>query len=220
MNEENDEFYIKKIKSSSITVIEGSFDSTLKILFQLSVDSIVELDKDALFIDCWNTFNPYNILNILKSNNIKSNIEQRKILSRIHIVRAFTAYQLDILIKGLNAAIKEWNPAILIISYLPNLFYDDDKNGEKLFDSLIKHVKSVTISSGIITVVTSFGNHYEDKLLALNSDRIINIEQIKNRKRKGRKLKNKDIVRIIDDGRVTEHVSVPSGQTRFSEFMM
>ena len=223
MNEEYLEFHIKEFKSSSITVIEGTFDSTLKILFRLSVDSIIVLDKDILFIDCWNTFNPYDILRILKSYNIKSNIEQRKILSRIHIVRAFTDYQLDTLVKGLNAAIKEWNPAILIISYLPNLFYNDKNNG-RLFDSLIKHLKSVTISSDIITVATSSGDYYEDKLFASKVDRIINIEEIKGRKTKGRKIKgrkakNKNIVRIVDDGNITEHVSVPSGQTRFNQFI-
>ena len=217
MNEEYSEFHIKEFKSSSITVIEGSFDSTLKILFRLSVDSIIVLDKDTLFIDCWNTFNPYDVLNTLKSYNIKSNIEQRKILSRIHIVRAFTDYQLDTLIKGLNVAIKEWSPSILIISYLPNLFYNE-KNKEKLFDSSIKHLKSVTVSYDIITVVTSFGNYYEDKLLSSKADRVINIEETKSRKRKGMKIKSKNVVRIIDDGNITEHVSVPSGQTRFSQF--
>ena len=222
MNEE-DKFYIKKFKSSSITVIEGSFDSTLEILYRLSVDSIVILDKDTLFIDCWNTFNPYDIMKILKYYNIRSNIEQRKILSRIHIVRAFTDYQLDTLIKGLNVAIKEWNPAILIISYLPNLFHNA-KNSEKLFNCSIERLKSITKSSDIITVVTSFGNYYEDKLLTLNADRIINIEKTrdtktKSRKTKGRKFKKKNVIRIIDDGNITEHIPVPSGQTRFSQFI-
>ncbi len=212
MDDEDGEFHIKKFKSSSITVIEGSSDYTLEILFRLTVDSIILLDKDTLFIDCWNTFNPYDILDILKCH--KSNIEQRKILSRIHIVRAFTEYQLDTIIKGLNDAIKEWNPGILIISYLPTLFYNN--YNERLLSLLIKQIKTVTTSSDIITVATNFGNFYVDKILSSNADRVINIEKIKSRKKKK---KNKDIVRITEDGHIVEHVSVPSGQTRFNQFM-
>lgn len=213
MNDEYEEFHINKFKSSSFTVIEGSSDYTLNILFRLTVDSIILLYKDALFIDCWNIFNPYEILGVLRSYNIRSNIEQRKILSRIHIVRAFTEYQLDTIVKGLDRAIKEWNPGILIISYLPILFYNNDS--ERLLGPLIRQIKTVTMSSDIITIATNFGNFYVDKILSSNADRVISIEKIKSRKRKK---KNKDIVRIIEDGQTIERVSVPSGQTRFNEF--
>lgn len=210
-NEEKIKFDMEQLKLStefkppSIIVIEGSI--IRNILFRICIDSIISFDKDVLYIDGYNTFDPYIIQRMIKPLKI----EQKKILSRIHIARAFTEYQMETLIKGLNTAIREWNANVLIISYLPNLFYSSnnnpDKNSMRLLESSIKHLRSITTSSNMITIITSFGNScIEDKLLVSRADRVIRIE------------KTKDIIRIIDDGHVSEHVPVPSGQTRFSDF--
>lgn len=208
MNKENKiiELDIDKFKPSNITIIEGS-TIVNGILFKLCIDSIISLNKDVLYIDGYNTFNPYIIQRMIKPLRV----DQRKILSRIHIARAFTEYQMETLIKGLNTAIKEWNAGVLIISYLPNLFYNSNnnqnKNSKKLLESSIKQLRSITTSFNIITVVTSFGDFcFEDRLLASKADRVINIKKTKN------------IIRIIDDGKVSEHVPVVSGQTRFNDF--
>lgn len=205
-HEEEIEFNIAEFKPSCITVIEGS-SIVLHILFRLCIHSIISLNRDVLYIDGYNTFNPYIIQRMIKPLRI----DQRKILSRIHIARAFTEYQMETLIKGLNAVIKEWNAGVLIISYLPNLFHgsnnNSNKNSKRLLESSIKYLRSITISSNTITVITSFGDFcFEDKLLASKADRVINIKKTKN------------IIRIIDDGHVSEHVPMASGQTRFSDF--
>lgn len=203
-------------KSSSVTVIEGPIEYTLQILFRLCVDSIIKLNKDSLFIDCRNTFNPYEIMKILKEDDIRSNIEQRKVLSRMHIVRAFTEYQLESIVSELNNVIARYDPSILIISYMPELFRN---NNYRLFNSLMKQLISTTISSDIITVITSFGSSHEDKFLASKADRVINIEKIKSKRgKKGRKVKKKDIIKIVDNGKVSEMVPTPDGQTRFDQF--
>ena len=201
-----------EFKPSNIIVIEGSI--VRNILFRICIDSIISFDKDVLYIDGYNTFDPYIIQRMIKPLRI----EQRKILSRIHIARAFTEYQMETLIKGLNPIIKEWNAGVLIISYLPNLFYSPNNNpnkykpqpnavSKKLLESSIKHLRSITTSSNMITVITSFGySCFEDKLLASKADRVVHIKKTKN------------IIRIIDDGKVSEHVPVPSGQSRFSDF--
>lgn len=204
--EEKIEFNIAEFKPSCITVIEGS-SIVLNILFRLCIHSIISLNKDVLYIDGWNTFNPYIIQRMIKPLRI----DQRKILSRIHIARAFTEYQMETLIKGLNTTIKEWNAGVLIISYLPNLFYSSNnnlnKNSKRLLELSIKHLRSITTSSNTITVITSFGHScFEDKLVASKSDRVVHIEKTKN------------IIRIIDDGKLSELVPVASGQTRFSDF--
>lgn len=206
VNEEKIEFNIAEFKPSCITVIEGS-SIVLHILFRLCIYSIISLNKDVLYVDGYNSFDPYIIQRMIKPLRI----EQRKILSRIHIARAFTEYQMNALVKGLGAAIKEWDAGILIISYLPNLFYssnnNSNKNSKKLLESSIKHLRSITTSSNMITVITSFGSPcFEDKLLASKADRVVHIKKTKN------------IIRIIDDGKVSEHVPVPSGQSRFSDF--
>ncbi|HIH43599.1 MAG TPA: hypothetical protein HA257_00520 [Candidatus Methanoperedenaceae archaeon] len=132
----------------------------------------------------------------------------KKVLSRIHVARAFTEYQIDaILDEPLNRAIKSWNPAVLAISYLPALFSGVD--GRKMFAPVLERIRSQTLEKGIITVITSFGGSwYGDRLLACKADRVVRIEQ-----------HSKKLIKIIDNGRVHEYMPVPQGQRRFSDFM-
>ncbi len=189
-------------KPSCITVIEGSSSLVPDALFRLCVSSVISSGRDAMFVDGWNSFDPYALSRMAKS----SCAEPRKVLSRIHVARAFTEYQMDALIHGLHDAIEQWNPAVLAVSYLPSLF--SGKDGIRLLEPLLDRLKLLTASSGIITVVTSFGGSwYGDRLLASRADRVIRIEQ-----------PSKRLVRIIDDGYVFEYMPVPPGQMRFADF--
>ena len=187
---------------SSITVVEGSSSMVPDVLFHLCVASVVSFNRDALFIDGWNSFNPY----VLSKAAKYLGAEPRKVLSRIHVARAFTEYQMDALIGGLQEAIEQWNPAVLAVSYFPSLFSGSD--GRRLFEPLLECLKSLTASSGIITAVTSFGGTwYGDRLLASMADRVIRIEH-----------PAKKLIRIIDNGHVLEYMPVPPGQMRFTDF--
>jgi hypothetical protein len=189
-------------KPSCITVIEGSSSLVRDVLFRLCVSSVVSSDRDAMFVDGWNSFNPYSLSKITKSFGV----EPKKVLSRIHVARAFTEFQMNALIYGLKDAIEQWNPSILAISYLPTLFSSSD--GMRLFEPVLESLKQLTESSGIITAVTSFGGTwFGDRLLASKADRVIRIEQ-----------PSKKLIRILDDGYVTEYMSVPSGQMRITDF--
>jgi len=108
---------LQGFKPSCITVIEGSSNIVPDILFRLCVSSAVS-GRDAMFVDGWNSFNPYALSKMSKSFGE----EPRKVLSRIHVARAFTEYQMDALIHGLQDAVEQWNPSVLAISYLPTLF--------------------------------------------------------------------------------------------------
>ncbi len=193
---------LKGFKQSCITVVEGSSIIVPEVLFSLCVSSVISSGRDAMFVDGWNSFNPYSLSKMAKSFGE----EPRKVLSRIHVARAFTEYQMDALIYGLEDAIEQWNPSVLTISYLPTLFSGHD--GMRLFEPLVEHLKLLTESSGIITAITSFGGSwYGDRLLASRADRIIRIEQ-----------PSKKLIRIIDDGHVFEYMSVPFGQMRLNDF--
>lgn len=192
---------LQGFKPSCMTVIEGSSSIVPDVLFRLCVASAVS-GRNAVFVDGWNSFNPYALSRMAKSFGA----EPRKALSRIHVARAFTEYQMDALIHGLPEAVEQWNPAVLAVSYLPTLFSGSD--GRRLLEPLVEHLKLLTESSGIITTVTSFGGSwYGDRLLASRADRVIRIEQ-----------PSKKLVRIIDDGYVSEYMPVPLGQMRFTDF--
>lgn len=192
---------LQGFKPSCITVVEGSSSLVPDVLFRLCVSSVVS-GRDAIFVDGWNSFDPYALSKTAKSFGE----EPRKVLSRIHVARAFTEYQMDALIHGLQDAVEQWNPAVLAISYLPTLFSGSE--GRRLLEPLVEHLKLLTESSGIITAITSFGGLWDgDRLLASRADRVIRIEQ-----------PSKKLIRIIDNGYFFEYMPVPPGQMRFTDF--
>ncbi len=192
----------RDFKPSSVTVIEGSSRLMPGVLYRLCAASIAGLDRDALFVDGGNNFDPYSLQKIAGSMGA----DPREVLSRVHIKRAFTEFQMSALIEGLHEALMEWNPAVVAISYLPLLFFG--KDGMRLFGPLLEQIKVFTASSGIITAVTSFGSSWEgDRMLAARADRIIRIEH-----------PTKKCIRLIDNGHIFEYVPVPPGQMRVTDF--
>jgi len=184
---------------SHMTVIEGSSGMMPQILFRLCAASAAS-GREAVFVDGWNSFDPYAV-----SRMIKSFRGDRTALSRIHVARAFTEYQMEALIGGLDEALTRWKPSVLAVSYLPSLF--SGKDGQRLFEPVLTQLCSLTASYRIVTVITSFGGSwYGDRLLSSRASRVIRIEP-----------PSKKRIRIIDNERVFEYVPVPPGQTRFTD---
>lgn len=175
-----------------------------EVLYRLCAASVISFDRDAIFVDGWNSFNPYALSKLAKSLGALP----KKVLSRIHVARGFTEYQMDALLgESLCEAVEAWHPAVLAISYLPSLFSGVD--GRRMFEPVLERIKSLTASSGIITVITSFGGSWHgDRLLAAMADRIVRIEQ-----------PSKKLIKITDNGRVFEYMPVPSGQMRFTDYI-
>jgi hypothetical protein len=183
-----------------MTVIEGSSGMVPQILFHLCAASAAS-GREAVFVDGWNSFDPYAV-----SKMVKSLGGDRAVLTRIYVARAFTEYQMDALIGGLEEALTRWKPSVLAVSYLPSLF--SGKDGQRLFEPVLKRLRSLTASYRVVTAITSFGGlWYGDRLLAATADRVIRIEH-----------PSKERIRITDNGHVFEYVPLPSGQTRFTDF--
>ncbi len=191
---------IASFEPSRMTVVEGTSGMVPQVLFSLCAASAAG-GRDAVFVDGWNSFDPYAVSKLIKSFG-----GDRTALSRIHVARAFTEYQMDALIGDLEDALTRWTPSVLAVSYLPSLFSGAD--GQRLFEPALAHIRSLTRTFGILTAVTSFGGTwYGDRVLAAASDRVIRIEH-----------PSKKRTRIIDSGQVFEYVPVPPGQTRFTDF--
>jgi hypothetical protein len=153
-------------------------------------------------VDGGNSFNPYAVSRAVKFMGF----EPRQALSRIHVARAFTEYQMDAIISGLREAVTRWKPSIVAILYLSNLFSTQD--GKKVFGSILKSLKETTQSLSLVTVVTSFGGiWWGDRMVAGNADRVIRIDE------------KKTLIKVHDGDNLFEHVTVPPGQTRFIDFI-
>jgi hypothetical protein len=81
------------------------------------------LNSDVIFIDSGNTFNRHQISRIVQ----RQHLDQKQALSRIHIYRAFTAYQMTTLImEHLKNIITEFNAKLIVISDITGLFLSED----------------------------------------------------------------------------------------------
>jgi hypothetical protein len=184
-----------------ITVIEGSSALVSDILFQLCAGTACS-GHDAIVVDGANSFNPYAVSRTAKFLGY----EPRSVLSRIHVARAFTEYQMDAIMADMKEAVVRWNPALVALLYPSNLFSTAD--GKRLFGPMLVDLKNLTLSYGFVTAMTSFGgNWWGDRMLAGSADRRIRIYQTKTH------------VRVLDGENVFDCVAVPPGQTRFDDYI-
>lgn len=152
---------------SDITVVldEDYGIISSEILFRLCAKSVIFHDRDVIFIDGYGIFNPYSLAKIAKSFRIK----QDKLLTRIHVARAFTQFQIEELINRLQDAFDKWNPLLLAISYMASLFTDREE-----FEIQLRCIKSFSKSSNIITVMTSSKELDLNNIILKYADHIIN----------------------------------------------
>ncbi|MEM3649000.1 MAG: hypothetical protein QW506_07545, partial [Thermoproteota archaeon] len=81
------------------------------------------LDSEAVFIDGGNSFNPYISAEVARIFGL----DPRYVLERVHVSRAFTAYQLSTLIlEKLNSFLDRCNAGLVYVSDVSNLFLDRD----------------------------------------------------------------------------------------------
>ncbi len=160
-------------KKSNITVIKTpKYGIATNILYLLCINSISH-NRDAIFIDSSNIFNPYVISRMARFLGVN----QKKPLRHIHVARAFTEYQMEAIVLDLDNIIKQKNPEILAIS---NLSYDNstrDSKANKNFEKLIEDIKLVTKSSGIITAISTTGATGLDAYIESKADKILKTEE-------------------------------------------
>lgn len=188
------------IRASCITVIEGPSSLVPDTLFHLCAATACS-GRDVVVVDGGNSFNPYAVSKAVKSMGHNP----AGVLSRIHIARAFTEYQMEAIMGTLEEAVARWNAALVGVLYMSYLFSTED--GKQLFVPLLTDLLDIARSSGLVTVVTSFGgNWWGDRVLAQTADRVIRIDRKKNH------------VTVRDGENVFDHVAVPPGQMRFTDF--
>jgi hypothetical protein len=112
------------------------------------------LETNALFIDGGNNFRLYDVSAIAQT----CELDPRKVLKRIFVSRAFTAYQLTSLVfEQLQSAIEKYDSKVVILPNLAQLYLDNDvpkKEAREIFLQLTSYLANFAKKNRVILVAT------------------------------------------------------------------
>ena len=142
-------------KTGQITYIDGDSSLISNIPNQICVNTYKTFESDTIYIDAGMCADPYRIAQYAR----KMELDQKKVLEHIHISRAFTVYQLAMLIQDmLEQAIRRYKPQTLIIGKIPIFYLDSDveeKEGQTLLRSNLHKIHELTSRYNLITIFTN-----------------------------------------------------------------
>ena len=121
------------------------------------LDHPIGLNSDAIFIDGGNSFDVYATSNYA----IEYGIEPKLALSRMHISRAFTYFQLaSLLTEKLSSAFTCYSSRFAIVSDMTELFQDpeikDKQEAYRVFQRVVRSLSAVAEITGSLVIATSF----------------------------------------------------------------
>jgi hypothetical protein len=112
------------------------------------------LSSNVVFIDGGNTFRLYKTARIAQMYEL----DPRKVLERVFISRAFTAYQLTSLImEKLEETVKKYNTKIVVISDIAGFFLDEDISEEeahKVYSQILNYLSGFAKKHQIVIICT------------------------------------------------------------------
>jgi hypothetical protein len=112
------------------------------------------LSSNVVFIDGGNTFRLYKVARLAQLNQL----DPEKVLGRIFISRAFTAYQLTSLImEKLEQTISRYNAKLVVISDIAGFFLDNDipqEEAQRIFSQIVSYLSNLARKLGVIIVAT------------------------------------------------------------------
>lgn len=125
------------------------------------------LSSNVVFIDGGNTFRLYKTARIAQMHGL----DPRKVLERIFISRAFTAYQLtSIIMEKLEETVKKYNSKIVVISDIAGFFLDEDipaEEAQKVYSQILNYLASFAKKHQIILITTYLPHNISKRNTAL-----------------------------------------------------
>ncbi len=117
----------------------------------------IGLNSDTVCIDGGNSFDAYAV----SKYAIEHGIEPKLALSRVHISRAFTYFQLaSLLTEKLSSALARYNSKLAIVSDITELFQDpeikDRQEAYRVFQRVLRSLSAIAEITGSCVIATSF----------------------------------------------------------------
>lgn len=112
------------------------------------------LGSDVIFVDGGNTFRLYQVARLAQLHQLNP----RKVLERIYISRAFTAYQMTSLIMAqLKETVKRYDAKLVIISDIAGFFLDKDipeEEARRIFSQVTAYLSTFAKENQVILITT------------------------------------------------------------------
>jgi len=112
------------------------------------------LSSNVVLIDGGNTFRLYQVARLAQLHHL----DPKQALDKIHLARAFTAYQMTALImERLKDVVEKHNAKLVIISDIAGLFIDKDipnEEARRVFSQVIAYLQSFARQYQIILIAT------------------------------------------------------------------
>jgi DNA repair protein RadA len=138
------------------------------------------LGSRVVFVDGGNSFKLYQIARLARLHNLNP----EKILKKIHIARAFTAYQItSLILEKLKETVNKYNAKLVIISDILRYYCDNDIDPEEsyqIYKQVLSHLSRFANENDVILIVTE--KHQDESLHELTvqkADTVIQINQSK-----------------------------------------
>ena len=193
---------LTSFKPSTITLVEGPSRFVPDLLLYLCAHTVDRHQQDVVFVDGGNSFNPYTLRSISKV--LQADI--KTVMTKTHVARAFTEYQMnDLLTQQLPPIIQKYQPGMLAVAYLPHLF--GSPHSRKLLEQAVEHLKDYTRTHGLTTIITSYGGTWWGaKQVEECAGRVIRVVQ------------HRKLLRILDGSDMLEFIPLPPGQMQLSAY--
>ena len=155
--------------------------------------------EPVVYLDGANTFDPFVIGRLARAHRQAP----RKILSLVHVARAFTCHQMERLVSDcLSSALDRYRSRIAVVSGLFETFYDEavpDREALRLFGRMMESLGRLTQQGCTLLclcppapVLTRAGRHRLDRLRS-QADRVIRVHE------------EQGVVRLEEEGRDAGH---------------
>jgi hypothetical protein len=130
------------LRCGRIYLIKGKEDIIDNFIYRTIIRNTLDLERAVAYVDCKNSFNPYQIARVCR----KSGLSEKKVLEKVLISRPFTAYQLNTLVEeGLADALAK-RPAVFVFSGLLDLFKSEDvteDDAKVILERVLKDLKGM-----------------------------------------------------------------------------
>ena len=148
--------FIDGFSSSKLTLVDNEASSFAReLVSMLCVRSIEDFGGMVVYVDGGNSIDPYRIAEFSRRRNLL----EPNILSKILVSRAFTAYQMTTIITDrLYGVIQKYNPPLLIVSGISDLFLDSALKtfeAKSMLHRCLKTIEDLTVKNNLITVITN-----------------------------------------------------------------